>query len=85
MPRPIPAHEFSPEPDTSYLLYCPEHGGWHVGEWWTEDGPARWVLAFDASRDLHPSHVLPAPEDAMSITDVIRWAWIRQAAPAGHA
>ncbi|MBM0206524.1 hypothetical protein JNW90_28610 [Micromonospora sp. STR1s_5] len=85
MPDLIPAHEFKPEPDTSYLLYCPEHGGWHVGEWWEIDGPGRWVLAYDAAHKLYPSHVLPAPEDAMSVTDVIRWAWIRQATPAGHA
>jgi hypothetical protein len=85
MSHPIPAHEFCPEPDTSYLLYCPEHGGWHVGEWWTIEGPGRWVLAFDGATELYPSHVLPAPEDAMSVTDVIRWAWIRQAPPAGHA
>jgi hypothetical protein len=43
------------------------------------------VLAFDTKIELHPSHVLPAPDDAISVTDVIRWAWMRQAAPAGHA
>jgi hypothetical protein len=85
MSRPIPVHEFNPERETSYLRYCPEHGGWHVGEWWTEGGPGRWVLSFDAAHELYPTHVLPAPEDAMSVTDVIRWAWVRQAPPAGHA
>ena len=85
MSDPIPAFEFRPEPDTSYLLYCPEHGGWHVGEWWTVDGEPRWVLAFDTAHELYPSHVLPAPKDAMDVSDVIRCAWMRQAPPAGHA
>ena len=82
---PIPVHQFRPEPDTSYLLFCPDHGGWHVGEWWTVDGPGRWVLAFDVMCEPHPSHVLPVPPPAMDDVGVIRWAWTRQAAPAGHA
>ncbi len=31
MSEPVPAFAFTPEPDRSYLVFCPEHGGWHVG------------------------------------------------------
>jgi hypothetical protein len=59
-PQPIAA--LTPEPDTAYLLFCPEQGGWHVGEWWEMDRP-RWVMTFDASMELDPTHCLPAPAD----------------------
>jgi hypothetical protein len=36
------------QPDTSILLFCPEQGGWQVGEWWTVDRP-RWVAVLDAA------------------------------------
>jgi hypothetical protein len=52
MRHPVPAHDFQAEPDTSYLVFCPEHCGWHVGEWWTLDGPGRSVLAYDTSVEL---------------------------------
>lgn len=40
MGAPIPVHEFKPETDRSCLCFCPDHGGWHVGEWWTVDNEA---------------------------------------------
>lgn len=49
MAAPVPACAFAPELDRSYLAFCPEHGGWYVGEWRTIDGPGRWVLAWDVS------------------------------------
>jgi hypothetical protein len=83
---PIPAHEFKPEPNTSYLVFCPEHGGWHVGEWWTAEVPAgRWVLAYDTNIDLVPSHVLPVPPDAMDPMGMLYWTWAAQMKPAGNA
>jgi hypothetical protein len=68
---PIPAHLFEPETNTSYLVFCPEHGGWHVGEWWAIEGPGRWVLAYDTEVELHPSHVQAAPDDARDASDLV--------------
>jgi hypothetical protein len=86
MNAPIPAFAFDPETDRSYLVFCPEHGGWHVGEWWTIDGPGRWVLSFDASVDLPPvSHVMDVPADAMATSGLIQWATMRSVTPAGNA
>jgi hypothetical protein len=60
-------------------VFCPEHCGWHVGEWWTIDGPGRWVLAFDASIDLPPvSHVMDTAADPMDTSAAIQWAVMRQ-------
>ena len=59
---PQPIATLTPEPDTAYLLFCPEQGGWHVGEWWPVDRP-RWVMTFDASMELDPTHWLLAPPD----------------------
>ena len=70
--RPL-AYEFRPQSDTSYLLYCPEHGGCHASGWCVVDGPGLRVLVFDVAQELSPSHVLTAPEDAMHGSDVIRW------------
>lgn len=62
---PDPAFAFQPEPDRSCLVFCPEHGGWHVWEWWEIDGPGRRLLAWDVSVELLVSHVLDVPADAM--------------------
>ena len=85
MSAPVPAYAFEAETDRSYLVFCPEHGGWHVGEWWTIDGPGRWVLAYDASVELTVSHVMDVPPDAIDASGVIQWAVTCQTAPAGHA
>jgi hypothetical protein len=81
MSTPVSAFAFKAETDRSYLVFCPEHGGWHVGEWWTIDGPGRWVLALDASIELPGvSHVMPAPADPMDTSGVIQFAVMRQTA-----
>ena len=85
MAAPIPAYAFKAETDRSYLVFCPEHGGWHVGEWWTIDGPGRWVLAWDVSVELLVSHVMDAPAEPMDTSGVIRWTITRQMQPAGSA
>jgi hypothetical protein len=55
-----PIEDAPQEPDTSILLFCPEQGGWHVGEWWPNDRP-RWVAVIDADIELEPTHWQPAP------------------------
>jgi hypothetical protein len=87
MSTPVPAAIFKPETDTSYLVFCPEHGGWHVAEWWTVEDPAgRWVCALDASVDMPlVSHVMPCPADPMDTSGVIQWAVMRQVGVAGTA
>lgn len=66
------AHEFEAEPLRDYLLFCPENGGWHVGQWWTLDDAARWVLAFDPLVELHPSYLMELPDVAAAPTGVLR-------------
>jgi hypothetical protein len=83
MSPPVPAFGFKPEIDRSYLVFCPEHGGWHVGEWWTIDGPGRWMLAYDASVELIVSHVIELPPDPMDTSGVIQWALGLQLSPGG--
>src|SRR4051794_6263605 len=48
------------QPEVTVLLFCPEQGGWRLGEWWTLDRP-RWVAVIDASIELEPTHWMPAP------------------------
>jgi hypothetical protein len=57
-----PIATLAPTPDTSYLLYCPEQGGWHVGEWWNVEG-GFWTAAIDTNWLLEPTHWLPVPPD----------------------
>ncbi len=51
------------------LVYCPDEGGWHVGEWiragyykdaWFRQG---WRLTADHDIELRPTHWLPYPEE----------------------
>ncbi|MBM0206526.1 hypothetical protein JNW90_28620 [Micromonospora sp. STR1s_5] len=52
-------------PDTSLMLYCPDQGGWQVGEWWSVEEPGKWVATIDGSITLEPTHwaiLLAAPE-----------------------
>jgi hypothetical protein len=86
MSTPIPAAIFMPETDRSYLVFCPEHGGWHVAEWWTVEDPAgRWVCALEASIDMPlVSQVMPCPAEPIDTSGVIQWAVMRQVPPAGH-
>ena len=85
MSAPVPAYALTPDTDRSYLVFCPEHGGWHVGEWWTIDGPGRWVLAWDVSIELTVSHVMDVPPPAMDVSGEILWATTRQLEAAGSA
>ena len=62
-----------------------DHGGWHVGEWWTIDGPGRWVLAWDALVEILVSHVMDVPPDPMDTSGAIRWTLLQHAEPAGTA
>ena len=53
------------EPQPSLLLFCPEQGGWHVGEWWAVEEPGKWIAAISTDIELEPTHwayVLPDPE-----------------------
>jgi hypothetical protein len=52
---PQPIQTAPRQPEVSVLLFCPEQGGWHLGEWWTLDRP-RWVAVIDASIELEPTH-----------------------------
>jgi hypothetical protein len=59
---PQPIETLTPKPDTSYLLFCPDQGGWRVGEWWAIEG-GRWIAAIDTESELYPTHWTPAPAD----------------------
>jgi hypothetical protein len=48
------------EHERSLLLFCPEQGGWHVGQWWGVDR-ARWVAVVDDAIELEPTHWMAAP------------------------
>jgi hypothetical protein len=43
-----------------YLLFCPEQGGWTVGEP-RGPAPAEWVAVVDTAIKLKPTHWMPAP------------------------
>jgi hypothetical protein len=57
---PQPIATLTPEPDTPYLLYCPQQGGWHVGEWWNAEG-GFWTAVIDTDSLLEPTHWMAAP------------------------
>ena len=46
-------------PEHRLLLWCPEHGGWHSGEWFED----RWVASLCLADPLEPTHWLPVPSD----------------------
>jgi hypothetical protein len=50
------------EHERSLLLFCPEQGGWHVGQWWGVDR-ARWVAVIDAAKELEPTYWMEVPAD----------------------
>lgn len=54
--------EFVPKTDRVYLVFLPDLGGWHVGEFVTTGDP-RWVLVSDASVEIFPTHVADVPPD----------------------
>jgi hypothetical protein len=50
------------EHEKSFLLFCPEQGGWHVGQWWGVTR-ARWVAVIDDAIELEPTHWMTAPAE----------------------
>ena len=57
---PQPIATAAREHERSLLLFCPEQGGWHVGQWWGVDR-ARWVAVIDDAIELEPTHWMRAP------------------------
>ena len=47
------------EPERTLLLWCPEQGGWHTGEWF--DG--RWLSSADLTTVLEPFYWTSEPEE----------------------
>jgi hypothetical protein len=47
------------EPERTLLLFCPEQGGWHTGEWWE----GNWVSSAEIELVLEPTHgpTFPTP------------------------
>ncbi len=45
--------------ERSYLLYCPEEGGWHVGVF----SEGRWVDLATLTVELEPTHWMPVPPE----------------------
>jgi len=49
------------QPDKSLLLFCPEQGGWHTGEWVAVTGDWRSVISWD--HPLEPTHWMSVPSE----------------------
>jgi hypothetical protein len=47
-------------PERSYLLFCPEQGGWQAGRR-IEAKPPRWVTTTSTELELQPTHWMSAP------------------------
>jgi hypothetical protein len=62
-----------PRTNTSYLLYCPEHGGWRVGEWQQLCHQGKWVAVLDVHEELEPSHVVAGPPPPISDGEIDVW------------
>lgn len=74
MPQPVPVDQVRPEVDRSYMVFCPDCAGWHVAEWWTAAGPARWVSVLDTRVDMPTvSHVMDVPPDPMDAEGYAKW------------
>jgi hypothetical protein len=48
------------ERERTVLLYCPEQGGWHTGEWFE----GRWVSSADIETTLEPTHWMATPPES---------------------
>lgn len=83
--EPVPVESFQPDPERSYLVFCPDHGAWRVGIWWTVDGSRRWVLAMDVMIDIAVSHVMELPADPMDASVAAEWLKMRHIEVAGNA
>ena len=58
VPSPSPIGAAPREAGRILLLFCPEQGGWHTGEWW--DG--RWVSSANIEVVLEPTHWSDVPQ-----------------------
>ena len=47
------------EEERTLLLYCPDEGGWHTGQWWER----AWRDAASLSEVLHPTHWSDLPPE----------------------
>jgi hypothetical protein len=45
--------------ERTLLLYCPEQGGWHPGEWFE----GRWLDSVTLTEELEPSHWIDVPPE----------------------
>jgi hypothetical protein len=81
--HPQPIESAPRELGASIQLYCPDHGGWHYGEWWTEGGE-RWVATIDDKHTLVPSHWRPGEPSAMASNEQLAWVAERTLGPSGH-
>jgi hypothetical protein len=73
-PLTIPIGAFSgARPNTSYLLFCPDQGGWRVGEWQPAEPTGQWVAVLDLGLELVPSHVVAGPPPPISDTEIDVW------------
>jgi hypothetical protein len=68
------------EPELPLQLFCPDQGGWHVGEWWPTDRP-RWVAVIDADHELQPTHWAPTLAWPMTESEIIAWTVKGQTGP----
>ena len=46
-------------PESRVLLFCPEQGGWHTGEWWEGE----WRSSACLAEALEPTHFALLPEE----------------------
>jgi hypothetical protein len=47
------------DPERALLLYCPEQGGWHVGEWYQGE----WTDTLTRGKSLKPPHWMNIPPE----------------------
>jgi hypothetical protein len=73
-PMTIPIEVFGrPRTNTSYLLFCPDGGGWRVGEWQPLGPDGKWVAVLDIQQELRPSHVVAGPSAPLSDGEIDVW------------
>ena len=58
--RPLPIETAPTDPERKLLLYCPEQGGWIVGEWLVGRWTASWTWDL-----LHPTHWTECPPEPL--------------------
>jgi hypothetical protein len=60
LPSPQPIKTAPRQEDRRLLLWCPEQGGWHTGEWC--DG--RWLDSLTLTEELQPVSWTEVPSNA---------------------